>query len=387
MATITERQPYFTGLAREYYISSEIFAQELERVWARQWLYFGHLSQIPAAGDYLVRELAGESVIVVRSADGDVRAFLNVCRHRGYRFCEQGPGKAKHFVCPYHRWSYDINGRLMGVPTMRDGEYFDYSDWGLQRVHCELWRGFVFICLGESPPPPLLPALEQCGTDLGRLSLEAIKEAHAVRYEVACNWKILMENYLECYHCTANHPEFCNAANLRLIYERIARSQAGPVVEIAGGVPATPGHRTLSPDGELVCTKLLGDETELSEGFGAGVRLQPAVSAILFHIDHGVVHEIRPLSSTRTEFINRWFVHEDALPGRDYELGRLTAVWDITNQQDKALCERTQPGVQSLRFVPGPNSVSREPSINAALTVYRALMGLGEPQDASLSAG
>jgi phenylpropionate dioxygenase-like ring-hydroxylating dioxygenase large terminal subunit len=383
MATITERPGYFTGLPREYYVSPEIFDRELDEVWARQWLYFGHLSQIPRPGDYLVRELAGESVVVVRSQDGAVGGFLNVCRHRGYRFCDRGTGHAKHFVCPYHRWSYDIDGRLLGAPTMRDGEYFDYGDWGLQRVHCELWRGFVFICLGESPPLPLLPTLEECGADLARLSLEAMKEAHAVTYEVACNWKILMENYLECYHCTANHPEFCTAADLRLIYDRIAQSQAAPVVEITGGVPSSPGHRTLSPDGQLVCTKLLSHEAELPDGFGAGVRLQPAVSALLFHIDHGVVHEIRPLSPTRTEFINRWFVHEDAQPGRDYELSRLTAVWDITNQQDKALCERTQPGVESRRFIPGPNSVTREPSIHAALTVYRELMGLGPAEYAA----
>src|SRR5580692_3810588 len=136
-ASIIDHPDYFTNLPRDYYLSEERYRRELDAVYRRQWLYVAHVSEIPERGDYLARELPGlgESILVVRGDEDRISAFYNVCRHRGRGICEAGAGKVKQFVCPYHSWSYGLDGRLLGAPGMPNGKFFDYADWGLKPVH------------------------------------------------------------------------------------------------------------------------------------------------------------------------------------------------------------------------------------------------------------
>ena len=150
---------YATTLPRTYYLSPGTFESEVERVLFRQWTFVAHESQLPSPGDFVVDEIAGESIIVVRDGAGEVHAFFNVCRHRGYRFCEQPQGRTTRFTCPYHRWSYGPDGRLRNVPGSPDGELLDYSAWGLVPAHLERWHGFLFVALGEAAPAPLSDVL------------------------------------------------------------------------------------------------------------------------------------------------------------------------------------------------------------------------------------
>ena len=376
-ATIIEQPAYFTSLPRDYYNSPDVLEQEHERIFRRQWLYFCHLSELRGPGAYVRRELVGESIVLVRAADGEIHGFLNVCRHRGYPVCPAATGRVDRFVCDYHRWSYALDGSLLGAPTMPDGTYFNYDHWGLHRVHVDVWQGFVFICLGDDRPVDLGDQLSSI-PEADQLSLvepERTKQVHVVVHEFACNWKLLMENYLECYHCRSTHPEVCRISDLDQQYGRPV-SDARECFGLA--VPLNAGVKTFSISGELVCRRLLGAfgrTEEVPDGFGAGFVIQPAMTAILFHVDYGLVQEMRPVGTDRVEFINRWFVHEDAVAGRDYEVETLIGLWEVTNRQDQERCEGVQRGVKSRRFVPGPNSIAREQQIRSALLTYLELMG------------
>jgi phenylpropionate dioxygenase-like ring-hydroxylating dioxygenase large terminal subunit len=371
-----EHETYFTSLSRAHYTSPEILEQELERIFRRQWLYFCHVSELRGAGAYVNREMVGENVVVVRGGDGTIHAFLNVCRHRGYRVCPLGSGQIRTFVCDYHRWSYALDGSLLGAPTMPDGSFFEYGDWGLHRVHVDVWHGFVFVSLADDRPADIAECLNGI-PEADRLSVvepERVKQVHVVVHEFACNWKILMENYLECYHCRSTHPEVCRISDLDQQYARPV-SDAREFFGLA--VPLKQGVKTFSTSGEFVCKRLLGGfgrNEEVPDGFGAGFVIQPAMSSVLFHADYGLIHELRPLGTDRVQFTNRWFVHEDAEQGSDYELDSLIDLWEVTNRQDQERCEGVQRGVQSRRFVPGPNSLAREQQIRSALLTYLELM-------------
>src|SRR5437870_702013 len=144
MSSIIERPRYFTALPREYYFDEGRFQLEMDRIFSKQWRYAAHVSEIPNQGDYVTCEYEGlgESLVLVRGEDGAVNGFFNICRHRGYSLCETGAGTAKALTCPYHRWTYGLDGRLLGAPSMPDGEEMDYSEWGLLPVHVEVWNGF-----------------------------------------------------------------------------------------------------------------------------------------------------------------------------------------------------------------------------------------------------
>jgi Rieske 2Fe-2S family protein len=364
---------YATTLPRAYYLSPSTFESEVERVFFRQWTFVAHESQLPSPGDFIVDEIAGESVIVVRDSAGDVRAFFNVCRHRGYRFCEEPHGHATRFTCPYHRWSYGSDGRLLSVPGSPDGELVDYSEWGLIPAHLEAWHGLVFIALGDPAPAPLGPALDVHGAGMLPARPERLALAFSETYDVRANWKILLENYLECYHCPGQHPELCASMALDAMYATTAGWEGAYV---GGSTPLKHGHVTMSLDGGLVSSPLgdFADLDDLPDGLGGGFMIVPFLTRIICHADHVVVHVVRPLDAGRTRWVTHWYVSESAVAGVDFDVDELTHVWRTTNRQDVALCEGAQLGVGSRRFVPGPLHPQRESAIGAALDVYRQLM-------------
>jgi Rieske 2Fe-2S family protein len=385
LATLIERPTYFTGLPREYYVSNERYELEIERIWMRSWLFFGHLSQIPEVGDYLVREMFGESIGVVRLESGDVSGFFNVCRHRGFRICNTGQGKAnplgraQAFTCRYHRWSYHLDGRLRMAPSMPDGEFFDYAGWGLFGVHVEVWHGFIFVNLSEKPPEPLTPILEEYAQSLIPLEPESMKVAHVVVDQFEANWKIASENFHECYHCPGEHPELCKVSDFgdSLPFTQALEGANNQHDYMGGHWFFKPGAQSWSRDGAYVSTKMLGVYGRGTEPDGrvAFFQLHPAPSAFTFGTDCGFTQEVRPVSRGRTQYVTHWFVHQDAVEGIDYNLDELIYVRDATNKQDVRLIEGTQHGVSSRRYVAGPYSSTREPGVRNVLNAYLRVMG------------
>lgn len=375
MATTMSRPLPFTCLPRERYVSDTWFEREMDEIFLRQWIYFGHVSQLPGAGSILVREIGDESIVATRDEDGAIHAFFNVCRHRGFRLCDAGKGQAKRISCPYHQWTYNLDGSLKAAPTMTDGEMFDFGDYGLRPVHLQVWRGFIFVALGEQPPAESLDeGLAGADPHVDVFQPEQLKVVHETRHDVACNWKVLNENYHECYHCSGSHPELCAVSDLPKIYDVDAATAEG-MGEFGWGsaLPLRPGVETFSISGNAVSKKPLGSAPPGLEPFSIGIH--PTLTSIVFSFDHVVMHQLLPISAQRSCWVTQWLVHPDAVEGVDYEVQELAAIWDATNLEDIALCERNQLGVRSRSFVAGPNSPTREPGIRSLLATYYRMLG------------
>lgn len=377
MSTVIEQPGYFTSLPREYYVSPEIYALELERVLRHQWLYAGQTSQVRETGDFFSRLVGPESLIVTRDGEGAVRAFFNVCRHRGAQLCDSGTtGRAKQFVCPYHRWSYGLDGRLLGAPGSPDGVDFDYADWPLHEALCDTFYGGIWVWLGDpAEAPTLRETLEPMVNDfamLERVQPQRTRIAHQEAYEIKANWKLLLENNCECYHCAGAHPSLaatCDYAAFFTPRDEQPAKLSGPQRHF----PLREGMKTFSLDGEWVCRKPLG--CGFVPDYSCGYINVPFFSGPVYFADHGVHLDVTPVDQGTTRLVCQWLVHEDAVEGEDYDVEALKGVFHVTNLEDGQLAELNQRGVNSHRFVPGPNSPTREPFIKAALDKYLALMG------------
>jgi phenylpropionate dioxygenase-like ring-hydroxylating dioxygenase large terminal subunit len=364
---------YSTILPRDYYVSAQIFEKEFAKVFSRQWIFIGHASRIPGIGDYVVQEFAGESIVVIRESADKINGFLNVCRHRGHSLCSATQGNLRKFVCPYHHWTYGIDGALKQAPGSPDGSSFDYKDWSLKRVRIQAFHGFLFAWLGNSEPPDLAQKFAGADSELKRYAVEDLKEIHRESYDIQANWKTLLENYLECYHCSGSHPELCKAMDLQAMY---AGTDEWQDPYFTGILPLKAGMVTVSMDGQPVSTPLgeFADMPALPAGNGTGFGVVPTLSRVIVHVDHAVAHAIRPVSPGSVRWETCWYVHRDAVEDRDYELDKVIAVWRATNREDIALCENAYRGVTSRRFSPGPLDNKRESAIPAALRTYLAMM-------------
>jgi len=371
--TTLEPPSYFTLLPRANYVEPEIYAAEVERIFLRQWTFAAHESELSNPGDYIVIEHAGESVVLLRDDSGEINGFFNVCRHRGHRLCRGPSGSVRRLICPYHRWSYSRDGSLLNAPGTEDGELFDYSDWPLHRVHLERWHGLVFMCLAQDGPEPLRPALDTLAAGMIPARPEDLREAARSVIEVRANWKTLLENFLECYHCVGAHPELCASMSVDATYQ-MNRDWGGEF--LGGATPLKSGRLTMSMDGSLMAPPLgeYAHMSELSTGLGGGFGIVPLLTRVICHVDHMVVFTMRPIDTERTSWETHWYVRSDAVEGVDYDRARLTEVWDATNQQDLSLVEGAFRGVKSHRFASGPIHPSREPAIHNALNVYKRLM-------------
>src|SRR5436309_6371416 len=210
-------------LPQRYFVSPEIFAQEQEKIFSAQWVLVGHQSQLAEAGDYFVAEVAGESLIIVRDKGGELHGFYNVCRHRGTRLREDRNGHLPAIQCPYHAWTYALDGRLVGAPHMDDVPGFDKADYSLHRVNLGLWEGFIFVNLTDSSSLTSVLSQSERRKQDGFVSLEdwfaplngkfshwnmsILQPAKRIEYDVRANWKLMFENYSECYHCPGVHPQ------------------------------------------------------------------------------------------------------------------------------------------------------------------------------------
>ena len=357
------------------YRDAEVYETEIRRIFLRSWLYVGHQSQIPERGDYLLFEIAGESVIIVRNAEGGINALLNVCRHRGSRICDELAGRKTRLVCPYHGWTYGLDGALRGAGNMPEG--FDRSGLGLRRLHTRVLVGLIFLNFADDPP-----AFEAIENDLAEplrpYGLERARVAHRQNYPIRSNWKLAIENYCECYHCAPAHPEYSVghgravppdqfASLLAAVMERapevgltrhtLRRSWlASGEVGVDRGFDRYPllrGHLTGSRDGKPVAP-LLGSITGY-DGGTTDLHLGPTTFGLAY-CDHVVLYRFTPRTLRSTDCEITWLVNESAREGTDYDRSELTWLWDVTTIADKTIIERNQAGVDSRFYVPGPLS-------------------------------
>jgi Rieske 2Fe-2S family protein len=387
VSEIVRRQPKAHSLHQTLYNSSQAFRHDMERIFFRHWILAGHESSAPKPGDWFVHEMAQESIIVVRGKDGTLRAFVNVCRHRGSRICNAASGHATVLVCPYHAWSYDLDGSLRGARYMPAD--FDKSKHGLKPVHLELVEGLVFISLAETPLSFETARAAISGT-YGAYGWGSAKVAHRETYVVAANWKLAVENYLECYHCTPAHPEYSKLHALEQPFDKIADLNAAMEARslaLGVNVPTTDhrvasstgeasvftfryalydGVKTGAPNGEAVAP-LMGAFDDYDGGV-TSTHFAPS-SFFIAYPDHGVLYRFVPLAPRSSALELLWLVRGDAREGRDYDLDKLTWLWRVTTEADKRITEDAQKGVNSRFYEPGPYSPA-EPNAIAWMAWY-----------------
>jgi Rieske 2Fe-2S family protein len=340
-------------LPQHYFVSPELFAEEQEKIFAKQWLLVGHQSQIANAGDYFLAEIAGESVVVIRDRRSVIRAFYNVCRHRGTRLCEEGSGQLSAIQCPYHAWTYGLDGRLIGAPHMDEVPGFDKAGYSLHPVNIGLWEGFIFVNLANDPMP-----LEEWFAPLnGKFShwnMSILRPAKRVNYDVRANWKLMFENYSECYHCPGVHPQLQKVSPYDSAENDLCE---GPFL---GGFMKINKGKSLTMSGNA-CASFVGKIENVQQVFYYSIFPNMLLS---LHPEYVMVHQLWPQSPERTLIVCDWVFHPDAFGRSDFNPDDAIAFWDMTNKQDWHVCELSQQGIASRAYQAGPYS-ARE-SIPAA---------------------
>jgi Rieske 2Fe-2S family protein len=336
-------------LPQRYFVSPEIFAKEQEKIFSRQWVLVGHQSEIARAGDYFVREVAGESLIIVRDQASGVRGFYNVCRHRGTRLCEDMAGHSSTIQCPYHAWTYGLDGRLVGAPHMDKVQGFDKAEHSLHAIELALWEGFIFVNLA-SQPTPLEEVFAPLAGKFSHWNLSKLRSARRIEYDVRANWKLIFENYSECYHCPGVHP-----ALQRLTPYDLAENDLCEGPFLGGFMPITKGH-SLTMTGNA-CALPVGDIKGEDHDRVFYYSIFPNM-LLSMHPDYVMVHQLRPQSPERTLILCDWLFHPEAAGVSDpaYNPNDAIEFWDMTNKQDWHVCELSQQGIASRAYQPGPYS-------------------------------
>jgi phenylpropionate dioxygenase-like ring-hydroxylating dioxygenase large terminal subunit len=371
IAALIARQPAGHSLQQAFYGDPEIFRRDIDRVLMRHWLCAGHESSLPNAGDFQLIEIAGESAIIVRGEGGVLRALVNVCRHRGSRVCWEASGQRKSFTCPYHGWTYGLDGSLQAARFMPAD--FDRSGHGLKQIHLRVIEGLIFVSFAEQPLDTkyLEETVRAC---YGPYGWADARIAHRELYSFAANWKLAVENYLECYHCAPAHPEYSRlhaleqpAARVEKLVARFRERSAALGIDIPARehwvgsdtreeacrgfrYPLYEGVESATADGKGVAP-LMG----LREYDGAvtAVHVGPT-SFLVAYADHGVIYRFIPRTADTSELEVIWLVRGDAQEGRDYDLEKLTWLWKVTSEADKRIIEHNQLGVSSRFYRPGP---------------------------------
>ncbi len=360
------------GLVRAFYMDPAIFERDMERLFRRHWHCLAHASVIPNLGDFELFRLGAEQIILTRVADGTIHAMLNVCRHRGAEVCTKPKGNARFFVCPYHAWTYSNDGSLRAARLMPKD--FDRSEHGLKKLHVRVASGLVFISFAETPLD-FDPIEQSLRTSCGQYGWGEAKVAHRELYPLQANWKLAVENYVECYHCGPAHPEYSQTHALEQPLEMIEKlNQAMEARTCALGIDVVSGDRwqnsaagqeaihtfryalydgvsTGSQDGKPIAP-LMGRFAEYDGGV-TSIHLG-GTTFLVCYPDHGMIYRFVPKTTDSCEMELIWLVRNDAEEGRDYDLEKLTWLWKVTTEEDKKIIEHTARGVRSHYFVPGP---------------------------------
>jgi Rieske 2Fe-2S family protein len=371
---IAKQQPGYP-LDAQFYRAPEVFERDLERIFLRSWLYVGHVSQLPSVGDFFLFELGEESLIIVRDKKQELHALINVCRHRGSHVCSEPSGNVRALVCPYHGWAYDLAGNLRSKRAMP--ESFDRTQYGLKRARLQIFHGLIFVNFWPDAPD-LEEAVAPLHACFAPYRLADAIVAHRERYSIDANWKLAVENFMECYHCAPAHPEYSRGHSRKappeeseeerqIMLKRAAElGLATESVFVTGGAAGPDdveifyerqvllnGHVTGSPDGRPVAP-LLGD-LEGYDGAGADIQIGP-VSFGLLYADHAVLYRFTPRAPQKTDMEVVWLVNSNAREGVDYDLEKLTWLWRVTSDADERIILNNQKGVNSRFYEPGPYS-------------------------------
>jgi Rieske 2Fe-2S family protein len=332
-----------------YYTAPEVLAEEAERVFARSWICVGRAADLARGGDYLLADVAGESLIVLRDQTGTLRAFYNVCRHRGTRLCETPRGAFSETIqCQYHAWTYALDGRLIGAPHMHEAEGFDKRDYPLHAVPLETWEGFLFVNL-ERGAAPFAAAFAPVMDRFARYRIPELTSVRRIEYDVRANWKLIMQNYSECLHCPTIHPEL----STKLPYTSGANDLTeGPFLGGYMEIKAPNESATMSGRAcGLRLGDLAGDEAHRAYYY----TLFPTMMLSL-HPDYAIYYTVWPVAANASRVVCEWMVHPDSPGSPGYNLDDATEFWDRTNRQDWHICELSQRGVSSRVYAPGPYS-------------------------------
>ena len=339
-------------LPQRYFVSPDVFAEEQEKIFSKQWVCVGHQSEIAKAGDYFVQEVAGESLIIVRDKGGELHGFYNVCRHRGTRLREDRVGQTAcgHVTviqCPYHAWTYGLDGRLIGAPHMDEVQGFDKADYSLHSVNLALWEGFIFVNLAGSSAP-LEEVFAPLAGKFTHWNLPKLRSAKRVEYDVRANWKLIFENYSECYHCPGVHPALSKLTPYDSAENDLCE---GPFL---GGFMSITKSASLTMSGKA-CALPVGDIRSEDHARVFYYSIFPNMLLSL-HPEYVMVHQLWPKSPERTLILCDWFFHSEAFDRDDFHPNDAIEFWDMTNKQDWHVCELSQQGIASRAYQPGPYS-------------------------------
>jgi Rieske 2Fe-2S family protein len=382
------------------YTRDDAFEADMEVIFHRHWIAVGVEADVPEPGDVCAVDVGRSSIAILRDEDGGVRAYHNVCSHRGARLLDAGRGTVGRLVCPYHQWTYELTGELIDAPHM--GVDFDAGLHHLRPVQLRSIGGLLYACLSDAPPADIEALAEVMEPRLAPYDLRNARVAFETEIVEEGNWKLTMENNRECYHCGANHPELCvsfvsldfgfdpaslSPEDLAVAKAHDALYAAQSHAWEAQGFPSAQVDHTLgkatnfrtqrliiagmgesqTPDARAASRRLLGSMTrkDLGDLHLWGVNSWNHVMG-----DHAVVSAVFPLSAGRSVVRTKWLVHKDAVEGEDYDLEHLTSVWRATNEQDAHLVARAQAGVRSAGFRPGPYSRFTEAALDDFATWY-----------------
>jgi phenylpropionate dioxygenase-like ring-hydroxylating dioxygenase large terminal subunit len=336
-------------LSGEYFTSQEVFRAERERIFHRSWLLAGHVSQLEKPGSFFLFELDHESVVVLRDGEGVIRAFHNLCRHRGSRLCLEPCGEiGPTLQCSYHAWTYGLDGALRAAPNMAEVTGFDPREYPLMPVALADWQGLLFLNLATDAVPfeTALPGLQG---KFGAWRLPELQPVHQIVYDVEANWKLFFHNYSECYHCPKVHPHLNKLTPFRNTENDL---DEGPV--LGGPMWMSNPEGSMTMDGGRCALPFDGLSPEERRRVYYYTVFPTAF--LSFHPDYVMVHRMLALGSGRTRIFCDWYFHPDAIAAPGFDPQPAIEFWDLTNRQDWELCANAFKGVSSNAWEPGPYS-------------------------------
>lgn len=368
------------SLAQRFYIDESVYQGEIAWLRRNMWLLIGHESQIPNVGDYYLFEFDRESIIVIRDSPAQIRAHYNVCRHRGSRICTQTVGTVRVLTCPYHAWTYDLDGELKAAPFTDDK--FNKAAYSLVPCHIRQHCGLIFLSFATTPP--------DFGAYIGFLTrelelqdLRRSKVARRALFQANANWKLVVQNNLECYHCRPNHPTYCAAHpgaslgrpeshNIERRYDRVRKQPQNSSAEETRQFQAVHSDHHCERF-QILIRQVIGEDFE-TESVG-GKRVAPLMgqniyngvqtlalpspfTTVVLNPDYVALYTFTPRDPRRTDIEVIWLVSESAIEGVDFADVDLVAVWAPTLREDKLLAEGAQAGVESTQYRPGPYTQS-----------------------------
>jgi Rieske 2Fe-2S family protein len=349
-ATTSSYQQGARTMPGEYYTAEAVLAEERERIFATGWNCVGRASRLREPGDFFVREIAGESIIVVLDRSSRPRAYFNVCRHRGTRICREASGHFRESIqCGYHAWTYSLDGKLVGAPHMQEAVGFDKAEYPLHEAALAAWEGFLFVNVAVAPEA-FDAAWQPIKDRFARFALPGLAVGHHVVYDVRANWKLVFQNYSECLHCPTIHPKLATV----LPYQ----SGANDLTEgsfLGGYMEIKAPNESATMSGRACGRLVSGDLPEADRRRAFYYSIMPNM-LLSIHADYVNYYVLRPVAVDRTEVESEWLFHPDTLADSGNNIRDAIEFWDLTNRQDWDIVAQSQLGIASRRYAPGPYS-------------------------------